>query len=227
MDFVVVSTVVVAATPAFQGQQPYDLVDLATLKAELQLTDSGKDALLLRWITQASAAAARFCNRVFTVETVQDQVFPPRAHFPAASVIGGVMPLQLSRWPVTQSPTVTENGVSLVENTDFIVKYDVGQLLRLDANGWPRRWPALATIVQFAAGFKPTDPAFADVADAVIRMVKARYFAQARDPALRSENVTGAYEAQYWFASGPGAAVGNLTPDVEALLDKYRVPVLG
>ncbi len=227
MDFVIVSTVVTAAIASFQGQQAYDLVDLPSLKAELQLADRSKDALLLRWITQASAAAAKFCNRVFAVETVQDQIFPPRDYFPAPTVIGGVMPLQLSRWPVAQPPTVTENGVALVENTDFMVKYDVGQLLRLDVNGWPKRWPALPTIVQYPAGYKLTDPDFADVADAVIRMVKARYFAQARDPALRSENISGAYEAQYWFASGPGAAVGNLTPDVEALLDKYRVPVVG
>jgi len=226
MDFVIVSTVVASATAAFQGQQPYDVVDLPTVKAELNLIDGRKDALLLRWITQASAAAAKFCNRVFAVETVQDQIFPPRDYFPAPTVIGGVMPLQLSRWPVTQSPTVTENGVALLENTDFIVKYDVGQLLRLDVKGWPRRWPALPTVVQYPAGYKPTDPDFADAVDAVIRMVKARYFAQARDPALRSENIVGAYEVQYWFASGPGAAVGNLTPDVEALLDKYRVPVV-
>lgn len=99
------------------------------------------------------------------------------------------------------------------------------QSLRVSA--WPKRWPSLTTVVQYAAGYKPTDLGFADVADAVVRMVKARYFAQQRDPALRSENITGAYEAQYWFASGPGATVGNLTPDVEALLDKYRVPVVG
>jgi Phage gp6-like head-tail connector protein len=120
MEFVIVTTVVTPASPAFQGQQAYDLVDLPTIKAQLQLTDTSKDALLLRWITQASAAAARFCNRVFPVETVQDQIFPPRDYFPAPTVIGGDKPLQLSRWPITASPTVTENGVALVENTDFI-----------------------------------------------------------------------------------------------------------
>jgi hypothetical protein len=227
MELVTVTTVVTAATAAFQGQQPYDLVGLRTIKAELEYVDSDKDELFKRWITQASAAAARFCNRVFPIETVQDQIFPPRDYFPVPVVIGGVMPLQLSRWPVCESPAVTENGITLVEDADFIVKYDVGQLLRLDVNGWPKRWPALPTVVQYPAGYKPTDPDFADVADAVIRMVKGRFFAQLRDPALRSENITGAYEATYWFASGPGAAIGNLTPDVQALLEKYRVPVVG
>jgi Phage gp6-like head-tail connector protein len=227
MDFVIVTTVVTPATAAFEGQQPYDLVDLATVKAELNITDTSKDSLLLRWITEASAAAANFCNRVFPVESLKDQIFPPRDYFPAATVIGGVMPLQLSRWPITASPTVTENGVALVENTDFIAKYDVGQLLRLDANGWPKRWPALPTVVQYQAGYGLTDPTLADLVDGVIRYVKGRYFAQMRDPALRSENIVGAYEAQYWFAAGPGATVGNLPPDIQALWEKYRAPVLG
>lgn len=227
MDFVIVTTVVAAATAAFEGQQPYDLVDLATVKAELNITDTSKDALLLRWITEASAAAANFCNRVFPVETVQDKVFPPRDYFPSPTVIGGVTPLQLSRWPIEESPSVTENGIALVEDTDFIVKYEVGQLLRLDVNGWPKRWPALATVVQYQAGYELTDPTLADLVDGVIRYIKGRYFAQMRDPALRSENIVGAYEAQYWFAAGPGAAVGNLPPDIQALWEKYRAPVLG
>jgi len=226
MDFVIVTTVVTAATAAFQGQQPYDLVDLATAKAELNITDTSKDALLLRWITEASAAAANFCNRVFPVESLKDQIFPPRDYFPA-TVIGGVMPLQLSRWPINGSPTVAENGVSLVEDSDFMVKYDIGQLLRLDVNGWPKRWPALSTVVQYQAGYGLTDPTLADLVDGVIRYLKGRYFAQMRDPGLRSENIVGAYEAQYWFASGPGAAVGNLPPDIQALWEKYRTPVLG
>lgn len=52
MDFVIVTTVVAAATPAFQGQQPYDLVDLATVRAELDLGDTSKDSVLLRWIIE-------------------------------------------------------------------------------------------------------------------------------------------------------------------------------
>lgn len=226
MELVTVTTVVTAATAAFAGQQPYDLVGLRTIKAELEYSDSDKDELLKRWITQASAAAARFCNRVFPIETVQDEVFPPRDYFPAPTVIGGIKPLQLTRWPITAISAVTENEIGLVGDTDYLIKPEVGQLVRLDTNGWPKRWPALPTVVQYSAGYVLDDPTLADLIDGVIRYVKGRYFAQSRDPALRSENVTGAYEATYWFASGPGAAVGNLTPDIEALWEKYRVPVV-
>ena len=124
---------------------------------------------------------------------------PPRDYFPVPVVIGGVMPLQLSRWPVTESPTVTESGIALVEDADFIVKYDVGQLLRLDVNGWPKCWPALPTVVQYPAGYKPDRPRFCRFCRRRDPHGEVRFFAQMRDPALRSENITGAYEATYWL----------------------------
>jgi hypothetical protein len=340
MELVTVSTTLVPATVAFEGQQPYDLVALSSVKADLGITDPAFDTLFYGWISQASAAASNFCNRVFPVETVQDQIFPPRDYFPAPTVIGGVKPLQLTRWPITSTvstagtrppvaPTLTaiaggslaaakyfvrisyvtpagetaaslevslslaantllqvasppadsaaiatgwncyigttsfgetlqnasplaigssftlptsgliagtalpkyllaiENNIPLAEGVDFITKADVGQLVRLDSNGWPKRWPALITLVQYSAGYSLTDTKFADAVDAVIRMVRNRWFSRSRDSRLRSENIPGAYEATWWFASGPGAAVGNLTPDIEALLEKYRVPITG
>jgi hypothetical protein len=346
MELTTNTSLLLAAKSEWDDQQAYDLVDLATVKSELDIDTTEKDALFFRWITQASAAAANFCDRVFPVEIVQDQIFPPRDYFPAPTVMGGVRPLQLSRWPLVARPStagtppplapvlssvtlgalgaatyyakityvtptgetaaslesslavaannlpqvaapiadtqalatgwncylgstsfgetlqnatpipigtaftlptsglttggaalptavlVLENEIPLAEGVDFIMKGvrttgDVGQLIRLDINGYPKKWPALPILVQFSAGYVLDDPKLADAVDAVIRMIKGRYFAQLRDPALRSENIVGAYEAQYWLASGPGAAVGNLTPDVAALLEKYRVPVLG
>lgn len=120
---------------------------------------------------------------------------------------------------------VVENDIPLAEGIDFIVDADAGRLVRLDINQWPRRWPALRILVQYPAGYDLDD--IADVQDAVIRMVKARWRAQTRDPAVRSTNIPGVFEETYWFAAGPGAAVGNMTPDVSAILDKYRVPVFG
>jgi len=340
MDLQIVSTVLVPATSAFTGGKPYDLVGLPLIKAELDIDNTGTDALIFSWITEASAAAAKFCNRVFPIETVQDQIYPPRDYFPAPTVIGGVKALQLSRWPIAAKPSTAgiapplppalsavaggsvpgtfyarityvtargetaasietslsvaagllqvaspaadpggiasgwncylgstsfgetlqnvtplaigtpftlpgtgltttgaatpsyvlaiENGNPLGEGLDFLVSADVGQLIRLDTNGWPRRWPALPTIVQYPAGYDlKNDPNVTDLSGAVIRMVKDRWFARKRDSRLRSENIAGAYEAQYWFASGPGAAVGNMTPDVSAMLERYRVPVTG
>jgi hypothetical protein len=329
--------VLVSATAAFDNQAVYDLVDLPTVKDELKITDSSIDKSLLRWITQASAQAAKYCDRVFPVQIYQDQFFLPRDYWPAPTVIGGVKPeLQLTRWPlapdVIASPALTppplapvlssvvggslpgatyygkityvtptgetpasleatlvvgadkllqvaspaidtqeiatgwnfyggnetfgetlqnatpiaigtpftlptsgltttgaalptyvlaiENNLPLAEGVDFLTKFDVGQLVRLDVNGFPRRWPALPILAQYQAGYNLTDPEFFDVIDAVLRIIKGRYFGQLRDPALKQENIEGAYEASY-------ATTGSLSPEVESLLTKYRVPVFG
>ena len=50
----------------------YDLIDLPTVKDELSLksVDTSNDNFLNRAITQSSAAAANYCNRIFQVETL-------------------------------------------------------------------------------------------------------------------------------------------------------------
>lgn len=112
------------------------------------------------------------------------------------------------------------NGVNnAIGSPDF----SVGWLTRLFlVDETPRRWSGLPITVVYQAGF-PTLPD--DVSDCVLQAVKAKYFARRRDPMLRSRNITGAYEAQYWFGSGPGNK-GQFPPDVQAMIDRYRVPVI-
>ncbi len=103
-----ITTVLVPATVAAcdgpSTANPYDLTDLATVKDELSLstTDTSNDAFLSRAITQVSTAISKYCNRVFAVEAVQDQIFIQQDPYPW-QVPGGVYPLQLSRWPLALS----------------------------------------------------------------------------------------------------------------------------
>lgn len=126
--------------------------------------------------------------------------------------------------------TVSDGAQSiLIEGVDFIADADKGQLTRLFSDGCPRRWfgfPTIAITVQYQAGFAtyPTDAE--DVEEAVILLVKARWFARNRDPYLRQENIPNVREATYWIAQGAGSN-GALPPDVEDMLEKYRVPVIG
>jgi hypothetical protein len=310
-----------------------DLADLQTVKRELDIADNSSDDVLGRWISSSSGAAARYCNRVFSVETLFEQVYPWHGSY---SVVRGerLDPLQLSRWPIASSPclaglsaplapllasvaggalaaaryfvqiayvtaagetaastevsfsvaansllqvpsppassfatgwnvyvsttsgagtlqnaspivigtpwteptsgliagaampgfvAVVENAVPLAEGVDFLIKYDVGQLVRIDSRLFPRCWPSFPVTASYQAGYATIPP---DVVEAVVLLVKHRWFARKRDPYLRQENIPGVIESAWWIAQGPGTN-GNLPPDVEDMLEKYRVPVVG
>jgi hypothetical protein len=119
----------------------------------------------------------------------------------------------------------------LAEGIDFISDYDPGpepqskgwltRLFQIDEN--PRRWSGLPILVQYQAGYAQIPD---DLADAVVQLVKGHWFARTRDPMIRQESVAGVYEAQWFFASGPGSRA-QFPPDVEGLIDQFRVPVIG
>lgn len=212
-DFELITSLV---TPA----SDYDLTTRDVAKAELGVTDTLQDAAIDGWITRASAAVANYCNRVFVLETVKDEFWPrrdPRVGYD----LGRLDPLQLSRYPAVAIISVVEDGTTLVDGTDFRSNLVRGQLIRLDTNLYPRRWPVLPIAVTYSAGFG-TIPG--DIVDAVLRLVTARKLARGRDPFLREQNIPGVLEQQWWVAQ-PGEE-GNLPPDVIGLLGSYRVPVI-
>lgn len=59
-------------TTVLATAKTYDLTDLATVKDELALTDTSKDAWLARALTQVSRSMMSATNRVFAPEYVQD-----------------------------------------------------------------------------------------------------------------------------------------------------------
>jgi hypothetical protein len=112
------------------------------------------------------------------------------------------------------------NGVNgAIGSPDFSVGW-LTRLFLIDET--PRRWAGLPITVVYQAGY-PDIPD--DLEDAALQLVKARYFARNRDPLLRTENIPGAYEATWFFDTGPGSN-GQFPPSVEAIIDRYRVPVL-
>ncbi len=214
MSIKVITTVISAATT-------YDLTTLAIVKDELGVLDGSKDSTLKRYITSASAAASQYCNRKFQLEGMQDEFWPERELY-QYQLPGGVDVLQLSRWPVVSPVTsVVENGITLVEGTDFRVDYDSGRLFRLDQNQYPRKWCAWPIVAKYNGGFADIPD---DVDDAIVRMVTRRYSAKGRDPNLKQQSVPGVIEQQWWIATGTES--GNMSPDITDVLDNYRVPVV-
>jgi hypothetical protein len=206
----------VVTTPA----STYDLAALSDIKDELGIKDNSNNAILQRYLTSASAMVAQYCNRVFPAETLTETFWAQRDLWPRV-ILGGVQDLQLSRWPIQSVTSVTENGIALVQDTDFKINAANGQLVRLDVNGYPKSWPLYPIVVVYVGGF---DKMPTDVQDAVIRMVTKRYVAKGRDPSLKQESIPGVREVQYWIATG--ADSGNMTPDITDILDNYRIPVM-
>jgi uncharacterized phiE125 gp8 family phage protein len=192
----------------------YDLTTLANVKAELGITDGASDAVLRRYITSASLAAAHYCNRVFAVETVSELALPGNCYNWTKSEV-----LQLSRFPLVTVTSVTEDTTLLTVDDDYLVNSSNGQLIRV-SDDVTSQWLLGVTVV-YSSGYATTP---ADLEDAVIRMVTQRYSAKGRDSALRSEEIPGVRSATYWIATGNEA--GNITPDVQDILEKYRSPVV-
>jgi len=196
------------------------LTTLAKVKAELSITGSAQDALLTSYIGSASAAIEQFCNRTFGVATIKDEAWPDREVY-SFQLPGSLSSIQLSSWPVVAMTSLTENGDALVESTDYRVDKLTGTLYRLDGLGYVKPWLAWPIVGIYSAGFA-TIPA--DVDDAAVRMVKARYLAKGRDPFMKQENIPGVREVTYWVATGKDA--GNMPPDVADILENYRQPVI-
>lgn len=215
---VLISTVTIPATT-------YDLVEMETLKTLLGVTTTANDAYFSLVITQASKSAQNYCNNAFVVETLQDQVWPPRENAPWI-FSADRNALQLARYPLTSITSVVETiagtATTLVAGTDYIANMAFGQLTRLDSYGRPCNWNADPVVVTYAAGYSPIP---VDVVDAVVEMVKLRWYSQTRDPLIRARNVSGIMETQYWFGSGPGSNAG-IPSDIQAKLGNYRVPVI-
>jgi hypothetical protein len=221
----VVTTVLTAAASR-------DLALLATVKDDWGVTGTADDAFIGRSISRCSAAAEQFCNRVFAIETVQDNIALSREGWPHM-VIRDLEALQLSRWPIAEVTSVTVDGKALTAGTDYIPDPVNGRLLRLDNSGDTRSWDGCLIVVVYSAGYVlPGQDAsqFPDAAkllpldleDAISRMVYTRFSERQRDPLIRSEMLDGVGRVEYIVPTGDG----NLTSDVADILDNYRVPVL-
>lgn len=99
----IVTSTPVAATALFGGQ-PADLIALADIKLELNITDGSNDAWLEKVITRASRAISSHCSRVFQPQTYQEDFWAEREAYPF-QLPPGFFPLQLSNWPIAWAPS--------------------------------------------------------------------------------------------------------------------------
>ena len=222
---VVISSVV---TPAAS----YNLVDLPTVKLLLGLTDTSRDAMLTRAIGDSSTAAQTFCNNPFVIETVQDQFFPQRDGWPWSLHGQTWAPLQLARWPIISIASVVETiggvATTLTLNTDYLADKKRGQLTRLQTYApgpyppQPCNWRSNPIVAIYQAGYA-TIPG--DVFSAVTYLVKMEYYAQNRDPLVRTQDASGVFSQSFVMGTGPGGP-GDMPAYAADRLARYRVPIV-
>jgi hypothetical protein len=195
-----------------------DLTTLLDVLADLGLnnTDEATKAYLRQSITRCSQAAAAYCNRSFISATVSEAFYSAAAAF-KLQITNDFSLLQLARFPLVSVTSVVEGtgagATTLVQDTDFKVIPLYGQLMRLSASsGLSIRWSQLPVTVVYVAGFAPTAVPD-DLNYAVIQMVKARYMARSRDPAIRNQGEPGVGNVAFWL---------GYPPDVQEVLDNYR-----
>lgn len=220
MTVTIVSAVQSAATDD-------SLVELDEIKSELKIdaNDTSNDVWLERAIGQVSRSICSYCNRKFHVETMLDVFYVQQDPYPY-QLPGGVLALQLARWPVKNLLGVTQRlsaatTHTLTEGTDFALDGGVGQLLRLDTNAGMTRWEALPVSVNYAAGF---DNIPDDVVVAALRWMVWRWSERTRDPTLKATQQPDYGTKSYWVGGPPMS--GGVPQEIAALLDNYRVPVI-
>ena len=189
------------------------------MKRELKIENGADDLWLRAQIESVSATACqvlgierseaggRTVARETVVETIDRRAAWPftRGSVPIGSSRTNDTMMVLARRPIVSVSSITEDGV-LVDVAEFEVSAAMGAVRRL-SNNLPRTWPSSLIIATYVAGWvmpgeigrnMPTD-----WEDAVIEGVKAAWFARLRDPSVKSENVSGVQQTDYFFGT-PG-----------------------
>lgn len=123
-------------------------------------------------------------------------------------------------WRVAITPgQVVENGTNLTVNVDFRL-VGGGILERLSGDA-PARWASGKIVVPYTAGWVLPDGVPPELERQVIEQVKMAYFGADEDPAVRSENVPGVYQASYAVAGGDSIGRSGLLVALEAALAPF------
>lgn len=184
----------------------YNLTTVETAREELGLTDIS-DPTVLRWIASASDRIARYCNRVFALETVRESFeFRPGE---------SAWALRLSRIPVTAITSVTVDGTA---TTDYKVNATSGVLSRT-ASGVVGTWFGREIIVTYSGGYELLGTLPRALEDACLVLLRHRSASRDRDPMLRQLEIPGVSTETYWVpANGQDA---GLPPEAEDLLAAF------
>lgn len=187
----------------------YDLTTLSAVKSELNISVSTYDTLLTGYIHSESAKLSQLCNRVFPSEVLTETLYLQNHHDT----------IQLLRSPVTTISSVVYSDDTLTTD-DYKFDGDSGILYRISGyspvnSNMTSRWNIGKLVVSYTAGYATIPYA---IADACIQLVATRWYARARDPAIRSEEITGVGRQDFWVGQLPS----GLPSSVQTAIAAYK-----
>jgi hypothetical protein len=180
------------------------LIDVAIVRAVLEIDGNGEDEALQGYIGRASDVIARHCKRAFGLETVSEQFRLDQCQ----------LELILTRFPVVEITSIVEDATTLA-GTDYEADKATGMVKRLHGDR-PCYWSPGKITVVYSAGYELPAGAPEALQQACLQLVKSFYLGADRDPLIRSESVTPMSSASYFGGSE------YLPPDVIGLLGQFR-----
>jgi hypothetical protein len=181
------------------------LVTLNEAKGYLGISGISQDPWLEVQIEAASKAVEGFLRRPIRSEIVEETFFNGRST------------IVLERWPLISVTSVTEDGATLADGTDYKKEVRTGMLYRY-SGGERQDWTGTTTVVRYTAGYAtvPTP-----IKEAVYLAVKGLRESLARDVGVKSERLEGVASMSYFAVDGSG-----LPPEVTERLKPYQQVVL-
>jgi hypothetical protein len=207
-------TVLIVNTPADSS----NLTDLATIKAELGITDTSEDTNLTTWIAQASASCAAYCDRVFGLEVVTE-TFRNRFSF-VYRTENRVDSIRLARNPVVTITSIVCDTVVLVQDVDYELDPVEGILYRLDGFDNIIQWCFAKLVINYSGGWALIGTLPLNIERACIVQVKSIRSDATRDTSVKSESIPGVLSTTYVTSNNTDSV--SLDPIAAGFLDPYR-----
>ncbi len=196
----------------------YDLTTVDRVKRELDITDNSSDDILTDLVHEESASFADLVDRVLASETVTERFNRRRGDRQYMDS------LSLSRFPVTSIISVIENDDTALAPSLYEVDEDTGALYRLSTidPGFRTRWSVSRVTVAYTGGYTLLDTLPRKIEQAVLTMIKNRWFARGRDPSVKSRMIVDVGTWTYnTGVTGIGTLIGQPS-DVQDAIDLYR-----
>lgn len=192
------------------------LLSLAEMRAAVGQTDNNRDADVKRVGSRAVGAITAACKLASAAatpptlrkETVQDTFrlnrwWNRRDHATAHEK------LVLSRRPVVAINSIVEAGVTLDPTVDIEIRGAEGSLIRL-IDDKPAHWARDKVVINYDAGWDTVPDGLKRAVEEMMTFFWSEGF---KDPLMRSLNIPGVVEKQYWIGSPSAPAIPQSVMD--------------